>query len=124
MQVIVTSLVMVTIHTADSVAAGVAACRLISSNVVLSGLSFSINVVRKRVMLSVRAVYVLGSLHLRTTIYSNRGVLGHSRPGACNKLCINTGNGQVLPNLCIRIYSVTRCSPILHRKACRMLRSN
>ena len=59
-------------------------------------------------MLSVRAVYVLGSLHLRTTIYSNRGVLGHSRPGACNKLCINTGNGQVLPNLCIRIYSVQK----------------
>ena len=33
-------------------------------------------------------------------------------------------NGQVLPNLYIRIYSVTRCSPISHRKACRMLRSN
>jgi hypothetical protein len=33
----VTSLVMVIIHTADSVAAGVAACRLISSNMVQSG---------------------------------------------------------------------------------------
>jgi hypothetical protein len=45
-------------------------------------------------------------------------------PGACSKLLIGTGNGQVLPNLCIRIYSVTRCSPISHRRACRMLRSN
>ena len=35
-----------------------------SHNVVLSGLSFSINVVRKRAMLSVRAVYVLSPLHL------------------------------------------------------------
>src|ERR1700737_3707706 len=35
-----------------------------SCNVVLSGLSFSINVVRKQRILSVRTVYVLGSLHL------------------------------------------------------------
>src|SRR5271166_5073646 len=62
---------MVTIHTADSVAAGVAACRLISSNVVsfsfnlvLSDLSFSLNVVPKPRMLLVPTVYVLGPLQL------------------------------------------------------------
>jgi hypothetical protein len=46
-------LVMVIIHIADSVAAGVVACRLISSNSV-----------SKLPMLSVRAVYVLSSLQL------------------------------------------------------------
>ena len=51
----VSSLVSVRFHTADSVAAGVAACRLISSNVVLGGPLFSLNSVPKPRMLSVRA---------------------------------------------------------------------
>jgi len=62
---------MMVIHTADSVAAGVAACRLISSNVVsfsrnvvLRVLLFSLNSVLKPRMLSVRAVYVLSPLQL------------------------------------------------------------
>jgi hypothetical protein len=38
-----------------------------SRNAVLSGLSFSINVVRKRAVLSVRGVYVIGPLQLTPT---------------------------------------------------------
>ena len=53
---------MVTIHTADSVAAGVAACRLISSNVA-----------PKPRMLSVRVDYVLRSLQLPSWVVKRDG---------------------------------------------------
>jgi DNA repair protein RadC len=55
-------------HTADSVAAGVAACRLISSNAGQSVPSFSHNVVRKSAMFLGQAIYVLGPLHLLTPL--------------------------------------------------------
>ena len=79
---------MVTIHKAGSVAAGVAACRLISSNVVsfsfnlvLSDLSFSLNVVPKPPMLLVPTVYVLGPLQVQLRLAICSPLFGASAVG-------------------------------------------
>jgi hypothetical protein len=55
---------MLIVHTADSLAAGVAACRLISSNVSRKTPLFSINLGWKWAMFSSQSVYVLEPLHL------------------------------------------------------------
>ena len=90
-------MVIVIIHTADSVAAGVAACRLISSNVVsfspnvvLRDPLFSLNSVSKPRMLSVSADYVLSPLQLVALAhYDFFGLVSYAETGRVGGDCSN-----------------------------------